>query len=31
MVTKTGELTLELSDIRVITKALRPLPDKWHG
>ncbi|HEX6766472.1 MAG TPA: lysine--tRNA ligase [Polyangiaceae bacterium] len=31
MVTKKGELTLELSAIRVITKALRPLPDKWHG
>src|SRR5262245_50587705 len=31
MVTKKGELTLELSEIRVITKALRPLPDKWHG
>jgi lysyl-tRNA synthetase class 2 len=31
MVTKKGELTLELSSIRVITKALRPLPDKWHG
>jgi lysyl-tRNA synthetase class 2 len=31
MVTKKGELTLELSQIRVITKALRPLPDKWHG
>jgi lysyl-tRNA synthetase class 2 len=31
MVTKTGELSLELSSIRLITKALRPLPDKWHG
>src|SRR6187549_1758028 len=31
MVTKTGELTLELAEIRVITKAMRPLPDKWHG
>jgi lysyl-tRNA synthetase class 2 len=31
MVTKKGELTLELTRIRVITKALRPLPDKWHG
>ena len=31
MVTKTGELTLELAQIRVITKAMRPLPDKWHG
>jgi lysyl-tRNA synthetase class 2 len=31
MVTKTGELSIELSDFRVIGKALRPLPDKWHG
>jgi lysyl-tRNA synthetase class 2 len=31
MVTKTGELTLELASLRVITKAMRPLPDKWHG
>ncbi|HEY2408783.1 MAG TPA: lysine--tRNA ligase [Polyangiaceae bacterium] len=31
MVTKTGELTLELSSLRLLTKALRPLPDKWHG
>jgi len=31
MVTKTGELTLELAELRVLSKALRPLPDKWHG
>ena len=31
MVTRTGELSLELSDLRLLTKALRPLPDKWHG
>ena len=31
MVTKTGELSLEISELRVISKALRPLPDKWHG
>jgi len=31
MVTKTGELSLELSGLRVLGKALRPLPDKWHG
>jgi lysyl-tRNA synthetase class 2 len=31
MVTKTGELTLELSELRVVTKAYRALPDKWHG
>jgi lysyl-tRNA synthetase, class II len=31
IVTRTGELTLELSAFRLITKAYRPLPDKWHG
>lgn len=31
MVTKTGELSLELSHLRLITKALRPPADKWHG
>jgi lysyl-tRNA synthetase, class II len=30
-VTKTGELSLELSDIQLVGKALRPLPEKWHG
>lgn len=31
MVTKTGELSVELVDLRLVTKALRPPPDKWHG
>ncbi|MCB9584815.1 MAG: lysine--tRNA ligase [Polyangiaceae bacterium] len=31
MVTKTGELSVEAQHLRVLTKALRPLPDKWHG
>jgi lysyl-tRNA synthetase class 2 len=31
MVTKTGELSVELRSLRVLTKAMRPLPDKWHG
>jgi len=31
MVTKTGELSLELTSLRLLTKAMRPLPDKWHG
>jgi len=31
MVTKTGELSLELGTIRLVTKAMRALPDKWHG
>jgi lysyl-tRNA synthetase class 2 len=29
--TKTGELTIEATAIRLLTKSLRPLPDKWHG
>jgi lysyl-tRNA synthetase class 2 len=29
--TKTGELTVEAVRFVVLTKALRPLPDKWHG
>jgi lysyl-tRNA synthetase class 2 len=29
--TRTGELTLECSELTVLTKALRPLPEKWHG
>ncbi|HKQ68670.1 MAG TPA: lysine--tRNA ligase [Polyangiaceae bacterium] len=31
MVTKTGELSIEASSIRMLTKAMRPLPEKWHG
>jgi lysyl-tRNA synthetase, class II len=31
MVTKTGELSVDLTDLRLLTKALRPLPDKWLG
>ena len=29
--TRTGEVTLAVERWRVITKALRPLPEKWHG
>lgn len=29
--TKTGELTIRVEYISLITKALRPLPDKFHG
>ena len=31
MKTKTGELTVHCSEIRLLTKALRPLPEKFHG
>lgn len=29
--TKTGELSLRASSIRILTKSLLPLPEKWHG
>ena len=29
--TKTGELSVHISSIRMLTKSLRPLPDKFHG
>jgi len=30
-VTKTGELTLKAARLTLVTKSLRPLPEKWHG
>ena len=29
--TKTGELTVMADEARLLTKSLRPLPEKWHG
>lgn len=29
--TKTGELSIKTSHIEMISKCLRPLPEKWHG
>jgi lysyl-tRNA synthetase, class II len=29
--TKTGELTVWADDFRMLSKSLRPPPDKWHG
>jgi len=29
--TRTGEPTLKLSEIKILSKSLRPLPEKWHG
>jgi lysyl-tRNA synthetase class 2 len=29
--TKTGELTIQVDTLTLLAKALRPLPDKWHG
>jgi lysyl-tRNA synthetase class 2 len=31
MRTKTGELSVKVDALRLLTKSLRPLPDKWHG
>ncbi|WP_370679589.1 lysine--tRNA ligase [Comamonas sp. GB3 AK4-5] len=31
MKTKTGELSIKASSIRMLTKSLRPMPDKFHG
>lgn len=30
-ITKTGELTVHATAIQLLTKSLRPLPDKFHG
>ena len=30
-VTKTGELSVRVSRLQLLTKSLRPLPEKWHG
>ncbi len=29
--TKTNELTIQVKQVRLLTKALRPLPEKFHG
>ena len=29
--TRTGELTIHADSVRLLTKSLRPLPDKFHG
>ncbi len=28
---KRGELSIDAREVRLLTKALRPLPEKWHG
>lgn len=30
-VTQTGEITLHCTDIQIVTKAISPLPEKFHG
>ncbi|MBW2595244.1 MAG: lysine--tRNA ligase [Deltaproteobacteria bacterium] len=29
--TRTGELTIDADEIRLLSKSVRPLPEKWHG
>jgi lysyl-tRNA synthetase class 2 len=29
--TRTGELSVRVTQLRLLVKSLRPLPDKWHG
>ncbi|MCK4452477.1 MAG: lysine--tRNA ligase, partial [Anaerolineae bacterium] len=29
--TRTGEVTLQVKDFKLLAKSLRPLPEKWHG
>tara|TARA_B100001093_G_scaffold459404_1_gene472519 strand:+ start:381 stop:1874 length:1494 start_codon:yes stop_codon:yes gene_type:complete len=29
--TKTGEITVRAHSVKLVSKALRPLPEKWHG
>jgi lysyl-tRNA synthetase class 2 len=29
--TKTGEITLDVSDFILLSKSLQPFPEKWHG
>jgi lysyl-tRNA synthetase class 2 len=31
MTTKRGELSVRVSELTLLQKSLRPLPDKWHG
>lgn len=30
-VTKTGEVSVEAQSVQFLSKALKPMPDKWHG
>ncbi|MCO6449992.1 MAG: lysine--tRNA ligase [Caldilineales bacterium] len=30
-VTRTGEITCRITEISLLAKALKPMPDKWHG
>jgi lysyl-tRNA synthetase class 2 len=30
-ITNAGELSVQASDVRILTKSIRPLPEKWNG
>ena len=29
--TKTGEISIRIDELRLLSKSLRPMPEKWHG
>jgi lysyl-tRNA synthetase, class II len=29
--TKVGEISVDVSDFQILSKSIRPLPEKWHG
>jgi lysyl-tRNA synthetase class 2 len=31
MTTRTGEISIKAASVELLAKAIRPLPDKWHG
>jgi len=31
MTTRKGELSVKVNEVQLLAKALRPMPDKWHG
>src|SRR5262249_55130570 len=31
MRTRKGELSVKVTEVQLLSKALRPMPDKWHG
>ena len=31
MRTRTGQVTIEAHDMTLLSKCMRPLPEKWHG
>ena len=31
MLAHTGEVTIKVNKLTLLSKSLRPLPEKWHG